>query len=206
MLTPEQRAAVLECIEAGGSITAAARQLGIRRPAIYEDADRDPAFAAQLAEARAGRRRSNEPPSDPGEMTAYDSETPLSGHQIGAFVRELHASGSVQKAALAACVDLHPRRLDPKQIPREARDHLRTALRIVAESRRAPGPTAEQEALAGWLRSERWPDDPLDVQALRKLSPRAADDYEATMRGRAVVNARNSRKAKRDTAGEWEAF
>lgn len=41
----------------------------------------------------------------------------------------------------------------------------------------------------------------------RKLSPRAADDYEAAMRGRAIVTARNSRKSKRAAAGDdWVAF
>lgn len=161
-ITDDQRRAFLDAIRAGQDTKAAAAAAGIHRPRVYTLRDRDPEFAAEWAEARSEAAGGYD---DDDDRPRVSYEHDLDRAQVGELVRALHRTGNLARAALEAGIELFPNRIDPKTLPREARDHLRTAWQRLAESRRAPGPTAEQEALAGWLRSERWPDEPLDVQA-----------------------------------------
>lgn len=203
-------------LTAGASVSATARALGISRAKFYRLAERHqqlkallPGTGARSAPTHRAAPAQREPQQpQPAGLTPYDIEGGLDSAQVQLFCREMYRSGSIPAAAAAAGVDMQPHRLDPKTIPRQARDHLREALRLVAESRRAPGPTAEQQALTAWLAGAEWPHDAdLDLDALRQLSARAATDWERTKRARALVTARHACRAKRDAADAgWEAF
>ncbi len=113
-------------------------------------------------------------------MTAYDDENGLTREQIGLFVRALNKTASVQKAAKAAAVNLHPRAIAPKDVPPEARRLLRDALDLIEESKAEPPVSAEQQAVTAWNAGTDWSgaDLVLDVDKLRALSARAADSFE----------------------------
>lgn len=187
MITDEQRATFLDAIRAGQDTKAAAAAAGIHRPRVYTLRDRDPEFAAEWAEARGEAAGGHD---DDRPRVSYEHD--LDRVQVGELVRALHRTGNLARAALEAGIELFPNRIDPKTLPREARNHLREALRLVAESRQPKPPGQEAQALAAWLNGSPWPlDIALDAAELRRLSPRAADDLERSLRARALVAARH---------------
>jgi hypothetical protein len=189
-------------LRAGASVSAAARAAGVSRQRVYRAAAAHDELRALLptnagtAVPRTPQQPSSPPASneypDAGDRPRVSYEHDLDRVQVGELVRALHRTGNLARAALEAGIELHPHRLDPKSIPREARDHLREALKIVAESQKPKPPSQEAQALAAWLNGSPWPlDITLDAEELRRLSPRAASDYESTLRGRAIVMARH---------------
>lgn len=189
MITDEQRTTFLDAIRGGADTKAAAAAAGIHRPRVYTLRDRDPEFAAEWAEARGEAAGGHD---DDRPRVSYEHD--LDRVQVGELVRALHRTGNLARAALEAGIELFPNRIDPKTLPREARNHLREALKIVAEAKKPKPPSQAAELLAAWNNNQPWP---LDADAglaadLRALgAPRAADDLERTLRGRAIVMARN---------------
>lgn len=181
-------------LKSGRTVSDTGRLLGVDRKTIRRWAADEPELAAVLERRQ---ERTTTATDDRGpELTRYDSEDGLTREQVAEFCRQLHKTGSVRKAALAAHVDLFPNRIRPADIPKAARDHLRAALEALprepsSTAQSSPAQSREQQALSAWLRGDRWPDDPLDEGVLAKLSSRAADDYRHTQQSRAHVLARH---------------
>mgnify|MGYP002623103419 CR=1 FL=1 len=197
-------------LRAGASVSAAARAAGVSRQRVYRAAERHDELRALLP-TNAGTAAPQQPrPSvdddQPGDRPRYDED--LTREQTTELCRSLGRLRNLRDAALDAGVDLFPNRIRPRDLPREARNLLRDALEIVQAARLPKPPGAEQQALQQWLAGAEWPHDvELDVKALRALSARAADNFEAVQRARAKLKARHERRSKRDAAGDdWVAF
>lgn len=208
MITPEQREALVRAIESGQPLNQAAKSLGIPRSSLYAERSRDAAFARQLAEARDASRSE---PASGATLTPYDTPDGLSREQIGLFVRALNKTASVQKAAKAAGVNLHPRAIAPKDVPPEARRLIRDALDLIEESKAEPPVSPEQQLLSRWLSGAEFCASDLalvDVDKLRALSARAADSFESWRDARAQVLARHQAEGRRRRTddSDWEAF
>lgn len=109
------------------------------------------------------------------------------------FARELEEARGAAAEPPPVGVDPQPRRIAPAEMPREAREHLREACRLIAEARNPkPTPqTREKRALDAWLAGKPWPDGRLDVDEIGKLSSRARDDYQRHLLLRAAERAAN---------------
>jgi len=200
-LSPDLIELALCKLRSNESVSATARALGISRAKLYRAAERNAELKALLpTNAGTGAPRSPQPASPPASNEYPDAdnrprvsyEHDLDRVQVGELVRALHRTGNLARAALEAGIELFPNRIDPKTLPREARNLLRDALEIVQAARLPKPPGQEAQALAAWLNGAPWPlDITLDAEELRRLSPRAADDLERTNRARALVAARH---------------
>lgn len=217
-LSPDLIELALCKLRSNESVSATARALGISRAKLYRAAERHAELKALLP-TNAGNAAPRTPPQpasppesneypDAGDQPLTSFEADLDRAQIAELVRAIHRCGNLSRAVHEVGITLHPRRLRPKDIPVEARNLMRRALQIVEEAGKPKPPSQEAELLAAWVRGAPWPVAiTLDAVELRRLSPRAADDLERTIRARALVAARHERRAKRDGDGSpWEAF
>lgn len=204
-MTPELRETALRLLGEGQSITAVAQAIGKSRQALY----RDPEFrAAALARS--------EPDPDPppwdergadnrAGLSRWDAE--LEGEQIAAFCKALRRTRKIPAAARAANVDLRPDRVRWADLSKQKRQVIRDALEAIRQPDVDPvAPT--REAFEAWNQGQDWSMnvDHIDTDELRRLSPRAADSLESTLRGRAVVLARMQPKKSKPDDSDWEAF
>ncbi|MCA8963996.1 MAG: hypothetical protein H6838_16280 [Planctomycetes bacterium] len=173
-------------LRAGASVSATARAAGISRQRLYRAAEKHPELKALLptsastADEPKPATTRHQATDDVRQLTSFEDD--LSRGQVADLMRSLHSTGNLARAALEAGVSLFPRGIAPRELPKEARAHLRTALQILAESRKPKPPSQEAELLAAWLNGSPWPTDiRLDPAAMRALSPRAADDLERHM-------------------------
>ena len=200
------RAAALKMLANGDGVTHIAESLGVSRARLYRDTE---VRAAALA------RSERDPDPDPAPwdergaddrpgLSRWDAE--LEGEQIAAFCKALRRTRKIPTAARAANVDLRPDRVRWADLSKAKREAVRTALERLKQP--DPDPIADtRRALDDWLRGEPWPTDrdTVDVAELRALSPRAANNYESTVKARAITLARVQPKSKPDDS-DWVPF
>lgn len=189
-ITPEQRARFLSEVRSGADIKTAAEVAGIHRPRVYTLRDRDPRFAAELEQARAAARPAPGPRYDDRAGLARIDET-LDRDMITEFVKALRRTGRIPAACLEVGIDMFPDRVKPGDLSPKQRAAVRDLLAALDEPPPPPVGSAEKQALERWLRGESWSRDELDIPELRKLSPRAASDYERVLLIREAERAAN---------------
>ena len=147
MISPELKNALARAVRGGQPLVHAAKALGVPRSSLYAERARDPAFAAQLDEAR--RPRAPEPTPDHG--TVEDRGADAAGRLVRGLSR---AQKTVLRDALLKIRDMPPDPPTPAEIA--------------------------GAALKNWLAGTSWADidSELDADELRRLSQRAADDYD----------------------------
>ena len=193
-LSPDLIELALCKLRSNESVSATARALGVSRAKLYRAAAAHAELKALLPTntGTAAPRTPQQPVVDdqPGDRPRFDED--LTREQTTELCRSLGRLRNLRDAALDAGVDLFPNRIRPRDLPREARNLLRDALEIVQAARLPKPPGQEAQALTEWLNGSPWPlDIDLDAAELRRLSPRAADDLERTLRARVLVAARH---------------
>ena len=175
MITDDQRQTILRAIREGASVKSASERAGVHRTRVYDD----PELRREIAAARDDAHKeepARRPPSglSPADLTAYQRRLARQ------FLESLPRPGEQASRRTLAIFSgwLRGKPLPPDV---DVEELARLSTRAAAEARGVEGGALADRtrgAFQRWLDGGCWPEDPLDVDVLHELSPRAAESYQ----------------------------